>query len=249
MAATLAVSQLKPTLARFLCSGCLWRSYSGTMLAQPRSAARHPSYSSRSSAYNNCQELSSALSCRCSIPSSPRPAADTTVASVKALVPTEDITRAILVLRGHRVLLDTELAALYGVTTKRFNEQVRRNRKRFPEDFTFQLSTLEAAALRSQIATSNAPPQGRGGRRYSPYAFTEHGAIMAATILNSPRAVEMSVYVVRAFVQLRELLPRTSSWLAGSRSSRPGSIKNSSLRRSYRGHPLRHLSAHAPAGA
>jgi hypothetical protein len=137
---------------------------------------------------------------------SARRAADTTVASVKAPVPTEDITRAILVLRGHRVLLDTELAALYGVTTKRFNEQVRRNAKRFPADFMFQLTAQEAAALRSQIATSNAPPQGRGGRRYLPYAFTEHGAIMAATILNSPRAVEMSVYVVRAFVQLRELL-------------------------------------------
>jgi hypothetical protein len=137
---------------------------------------------------------------------SARRAADTTVASVKAPVPTEDITRAILVLRGHRVLLDTELAALYGVTTKRFNEQVRRNAKRFPADFMFQLTAQEAATLRSQIATSNAPPQGRGGRRYLPYAFTEHGAIMAATILNSPRAVEMSVYVVRAFVQLRELL-------------------------------------------
>jgi hypothetical protein len=74
------------------------------------------------------------------------------------------------------------------------------------EDFMFQLNAPEAEALRSQIATSNAPPQGRGGRRYLPYAFTEHGAIMAATILNSPRAVEMSVYVVRAFVQLRELL-------------------------------------------
>lgn len=128
------------------------------------------------------------------------------MASSKALVPTEDITRAILVLRGHRVLLDAELAALYGVTTKRFNEQVRRSAKRFPADFMFQLNAQEAAALRSQIATSNAPPQGRGGRRYLPYAFTEHGAIMAATILNSPRAVEMSIYVVRAFVQLRELI-------------------------------------------
>jgi hypothetical protein len=124
-----------------------------------------------------------------------------------ALVPIEHITRAILVLRGQKVLLDTELAALYGVSTKRFNEQVRRNRERFPADFMFQLTAEELAALRSQIATSNAPsPQGRGGRRYLPYAFTEHGAIMAATILNSSRAVEMSVYVVRAFVKLRELL-------------------------------------------
>ena len=125
------------------------------------------------------------------------------MAAPKTLVPIEQITRSILVLRGQRVLLDAELATLYGVTTKRFNEQVRRNRDRFPPDFMFQLTAQEAEALRSQFATSKA---GRGGRRYLPYAFTEHGAIMAATILNSPRAVEMSVYVVRAFVKLRELL-------------------------------------------
>jgi hypothetical protein len=120
-----------------------------------------------------------------------------------AVVPVEHITQSILVLRGHRVLLDTELAALYGVSTKRFNEQVRRNRERFPADFMFQLTDEELAALRSQIATLKG---GRGQhRKYLPYAFTEHGAIMA-TILNSSRAVEMSVYVVRAFVKLRELL-------------------------------------------
>jgi hypothetical protein len=96
------------------------------------------------------------------------------------------------------------LGALYGVTTKRFNEQVRRNRARFPEDFMFQLSAEESDSLRSQFATLKS---GRGQhRKYRPYAFTEHGAIMAATILNSLRAIEMSVYVVRAFVQLRELL-------------------------------------------
>ena len=120
-----------------------------------------------------------------------------------ALVPTEYIAQSILVLRGHRVLLDSELAALYGVTTKRFNEQVKRNLDRFPADFMFQLSAEELTTLRSHFATSK---PGRGGRRYAPYAFTEHGAIMAATILNSPRAIEMSVYVVRAFVQLRDLL-------------------------------------------
>jgi phage regulator Rha-like protein len=120
------------------------------------------------------------------------------------VVPVEHITQSILVLRGHRVLLDTELAALYGVSTKRFNEQVRRNRERFPADFMFQLTDEELVALRSQIATLKG---GRGQhRKYLPYAFTEHGAIMAATILNSSRAVEMSVYVVRAFVKLRELL-------------------------------------------
>lgn len=120
------------------------------------------------------------------------------------IVPIEQIAQSILILRGQRVLLDGELAQLYGVTTKRFNEQVKRNLERFPADFMFRLNTEEAAALRSQFATLKT---GRGQhRKYLPYAFTEHGAIMAATILNSPRAVDMSVYVVRAFVQLRDLL-------------------------------------------
>ncbi len=113
------------------------------------------------------------------------------------------ITRSILILRNQRVLLDSELAALYGVTTKRFNEQVKRNVARFPTDFMFRVNADELHSLRSQFATSN--PR-RGGRRYAPYALTEHGAIMAAMVLNSPRAVEMSVYVVRAFVNLREML-------------------------------------------
>jgi hypothetical protein len=121
-------------------------------------------------------------------------------------VPVEPIPSAILILRGHRVLLDAELAALYSVTTKRLNEQVKRNAKRFPVDFMFQLRSAEATALRSQFATSKTTAAGRGGRRYLPYAFTEHGALQAANVLNSPRAVEMSLYVVRAFVQLRELL-------------------------------------------
>ena len=89
------------------------------------------------------------------------------------------------------MLLDRELALLYGVTTKRFNEQVRRNRERFPSDFTFQLTAEEAAALRSQIATLK---RGRGQhRKYRPYAFTEHGAVMAVSVLNSPRAIEINV--------------------------------------------------------
>ena len=120
--------------------------------------------------------------------------------------PAARIVRAILFLRGHRVIVDADLAALYGVTTKRLNEQVKRNAGRFPEDFVFQLTTAEAAALRSQIATSKSATTGRGGRRYLPYVFTEHGALQAANVLNSQRAVEMSLYVVRAFVQLRELL-------------------------------------------
>ena len=119
------------------------------------------------------------------------------------LVPVEHIVRSILILRGHRALLDTELAALYGVTTARLNQQVRRNLRRIPGDFMFQLTVEEHSALMLQNATSK---PGRGGRRKLPLAFTEHGAIMAATILSSERAVEMSIYVVRAFVQLRDLL-------------------------------------------
>jgi hypothetical protein len=125
----------------------------------------------------------------------------------RVLVRVERITRTILLLRRQRVILDAELAALYGVTTKRLNEQVKRNAERFPEDFLFRLTAEEVAVLRSQSATSeDLRKVGRGGARYRPFAFTEHGAIMAATILSSPRAVEMSLYVVRAFVQLRELL-------------------------------------------
>jgi ORF6N domain len=117
-----------------------------------------------------------------------------------------DIVRHIYVFRGHRVLLDSDLAALYGVATKRLNEQVRRNIGRFPEDFILNLTDQEVANLRSQFATSSLPADRWGGRRYQPMAFTEHGAIMAATVLNSPRAVQMTVYVVRAFVRTRELL-------------------------------------------
>ena len=119
------------------------------------------------------------------------------------LVPIEQITGGIRVLRGRRVILDAELAALYGVATERLNQQVRRNHRRFPADFLFQLTATEFSALILQNARSK---PGRGGRRKAPLAFTEHGAIMAATVLNSPRAVEMTVYVVRAFVELRRLL-------------------------------------------
>jgi hypothetical protein len=109
----------------------------------------------------------------------------------------------ILFIRGHKVLLDSDLAELYGVSVKRLNQQVKRNPDRFPADFMFQLTAEECTALRLQIATSK---PGRGGRRYAPFAFTEHGAIMAASVLNSRRAIEMSVLVVRAFVRLREML-------------------------------------------
>ena|ERR1700730_10001835 len=109
----------------------------------------------------------------------------------------------IMILRGQKVILDTDLAELYGVSVGRFNEQVKRNQQRFPADFMFQLTAKEDQILRSQIAVSR---KKHGGRRYLPYAFTEHGAIMAATVLNSKRAIEMSVFVVRAFVRMRELL-------------------------------------------
>ena len=116
----------------------------------------------------------------------------------------ENIAQSIVLIRAQKVLLDSELAALYGVSTKRLNEQVRRNRGRFPDDFMFQLTNQEVACLRSQVATLN---NSRGAhRKYRPYVFTEHGALMAATVLNSPRAVQMSLYIVRAFIRLRDVL-------------------------------------------
>ena len=112
------------------------------------------------------------------------------------------IEHQILVIRGQKVMVDADLAELYGVETKRFNEAIKRNVARFPVDFMFQLTSDESASLRSQIATLKT---GRGQhRKYMPYVFTEHGAIMAAMVLGSPHAVEVSVYVVRAFVRLRE---------------------------------------------
>ena len=122
---------------------------------------------------------------------------------VAKTLPIESIEKSILLIRGHKVLLDVHLAALYGVTTKRLNEQVRRNRARFPEDFMFQLTAEEIASLRSQIATSN---KGRGGRRYAPYAFTEQGVAMLSTVLNSERAIQVNIEIMRAFVRLRQLL-------------------------------------------
>jgi len=120
-------------------------------------------------------------------------------------MPVEHLDRAIVEIRGRRVILSHDLAAAYGVTTKRLNEQVKRNIKRFPGDFAFEVTEEEWTALRSQFATSNVRP-GRGGRRYRPYAFTEHGAVMAASVLNSDRAVEVSVFVVRAFVRMSQVL-------------------------------------------
>ena len=119
------------------------------------------------------------------------------------LIPMERIERAILLIRGEKVMLDSDLATIYGVETKALNRAVKRNQNRFPLDFMFQLTPKEAKSLRCQFGTSNA---GRGGRRYLSYAFTEHGALMLANVLNSERAAQTSVLVVRAFVRLRQLL-------------------------------------------
>jgi hypothetical protein len=121
--------------------------------------------------------------------------------SESALVPR--IENRIFLVRGQKVLIDYDLAALYAVEVRALNQAVKRNKKRFPSDFIFQLTVKENEELKSQTVTSKSS---RGGRRHLPYAFTEHGAIMAASVLNSPRAVEMSVFVVRAFVRLREAL-------------------------------------------
>jgi hypothetical protein len=122
----------------------------------------------------------------------------------KSLGPIEQIDGMIRSIRGTRVILDSDLAKIYGVPTFRFNEAIKRNRHRFPPDFMFQLRTEEAAALRSQIAILK---KGRGQhRKYRPYAFTEHGALQAANVLRSPRAVQMSVFVIRAFVRMRQTL-------------------------------------------
>ena len=123
--------------------------------------------------------------------------------SETAIVPAERVESAILVIRGQRVMLDSDLAAIYGTSTKRLNEQVTRNAGRFPEDFVFRLSREESELLRSQFATSR---RAHGGRRYVPRVFTEHGAVMLASVLNTQIAVRASVEVVRAFVQLRGLL-------------------------------------------
>jgi hypothetical protein len=115
----------------------------------------------------------------------------------------EQIDGMIRTIRGVRVMLDRDLAKIYGVPTFRFNEAIKRNWHRFPKDFMFQLSRAEFDSLTSQIAISKS---GRGGRRSLPYAFTEHGALQAANVLRSSRAVQMSVFVIRAFVKMRETL-------------------------------------------
>ena len=123
--------------------------------------------------------------------------------NTSALALTKKVGSKILILRNQKVILDTDLAELYGVSVKQLNQQVKRNSDRFPSDFVFILSKEEDENLKSQNVTSSSA---HGGRRYLPHAFTEHGAIMAASVLNSKRAVEMSIFVVRAFVRMRETL-------------------------------------------
>ena len=142
------------------------------------------------------------------------------VVTSKGAVPLERIERRILLIRGQKVMLDADLAELYGVETRALNQAVRRNIDRFPEDFMFQLTDKETEVLRSQSVISNesngergelrsqsaTSNEGRGGRRYNPYAFTEQGVAMLSSVLRSPRAVQVNIAIMRAFVKLREML-------------------------------------------
>ena len=120
----------------------------------------------------------------------------------RSVVPVERIENAILFIRGQKVMLDADLARLYGVSTKAFNQAMRRNKDRFPPDFAFQLTDQEFHSLRSQFVTSN----GRGGRRYRPYAFTEQGVAMLSSVLQSKRAVQVNIEIMRTFARLRRML-------------------------------------------
>jgi hypothetical protein len=171
------------------------------------------------------------------------------------LSPNLQLEQRIVTLRGCKVVLDSDLAAIYGVTTKRLNEQLRRNRKKFPPDFAFQLTNREWDALRSQFATLNigvsastagtsvervdlrsqfvTSSSDHGGRRHLPYVFTEHGALQAANVLNSPRAVAMSIYVIRAFIKLREQIAANQAILKRLGRDRTGAADS---RRRLTGH-------------
>lgn len=132
----------------------------------------------------------------------------------KDLVVSEVIEQKIYLVRGQKVMLDSDLAILYGVTTKQLNQQVKRNKKRFPDDFMFKLDSYEFKILRSQFVTSNEnltsqiviSNKEHGGRRYRPYAFTEHGIAMLSSVLNSDRAIAVNIQIIRTFIKLRKLL-------------------------------------------
>jgi phage regulator Rha-like protein len=128
-----------------------------------------------------------------------KPQSDTLMSRLRA----ENIPQRILTIRGHRVMLDVDLAELYDVPTKSLNQAIRRNMDRFPEDFMFQLTEAEFAGLRSQFVTSK---KKRGGRRYMPYVFTEQGVAMLSGVLNSDRAVQVNIAIMRAFVRMREIM-------------------------------------------
>lgn len=123
--------------------------------------------------------------------------------NLTSLVPTEVIENKIYFIRGRKVMLDHDLAKLYGLLIKRLNEQVKRNLERFPADFMFQLSKEETEALRSQFAISK---KGRGGRRYLPYVFTQEGVAMLSSVLHSRRAIAVNIQIMRVFVRLRQLM-------------------------------------------
>jgi len=124
--------------------------------------------------------------------------------SSKSLIPIERIEKSILLIRGHKVILDSDLAELYGVETKVFNQAVKRNISRFPEDFMFQMNKEELEIWRSQIVTSN--PAAKMGLRRRPYVFTEHGVAMLSSVLNSERAVQVNIQIMRAFIRMRQLI-------------------------------------------
>lgn len=140
------------------------------------------------------------------------------------------IERKIYLIRGQKVMVDFDLAELYGVTTSRLNEQVTRNRKRFPEDFMFRLTKEESNSLRSHFAISKI---GRGGRRHLPYVFTEQGVAMLSTVLNSEQAIEVNISIMRAFVQLRQILEQTKNSIASSLVLLGNSLHTTNILRSY----------------
>lgn len=136
-----------------------------------------------------------------------------------------DLEKSILLIRGQKVILDADIARLYGVETRILIQAMKRNRARFPEDFVLQLTAVESESLRSQSVISNA----RGGRRYAPYAFTEHGVAMLSSVLSSAMAIQMSIHIVRAFVRIRELMSANHELASRIEALEDGQRKHSSV--------------------
>src|SRR5438128_2678896 len=168
---------------------------------------------------------------------------------MKNLIPTERIEQAIFLIRGQKVLLDADLALIYGVPTKVLNQAVKRNLRRFPSDFVFRLTAEELEAIQSQIAAGANRSQIVTGSqkhrdpRFLPYAFTEHGAIMAANVLNSRRAVQMSVFVVRAFVKQRSVYSRVCGASTAKRPAALGYAGAGPALKPYRAPPAKNYTA------